>query len=59
MDTILPEYQCLPSRLESLAHLRKALAVPEDARTCLREILKFLGTVALLVATGVILLMVG
>jgi hypothetical protein len=35
------------------------LAVPEDAMTYLREILKFLGTVALIVTTGLLLLLAG
>lgn len=59
MDTILLECQCRPSRLEFMAPIRKALAAPADAITFLREILRFLGTVALIMVTGVILLMLG
>jgi hypothetical protein len=34
-------------------------AIPEDSVIYLREILKFLGTVALIVTTGVLLLLAG
>jgi hypothetical protein len=59
VDTNVPEYQCLHAQLEFMAHLRRALAAPEDAMTFLLEILKFLGTVALIMVTAVILLMAG
>jgi len=35
------------------------LALPADSITYLREILKFLGTVALIITTGVLLLLAG
>ena len=35
------------------------LALPADSVTFLREILKFLGTVALIITTGVLLLLAG
>jgi len=38
---------------------RRALALPEEAATVLLEVAKFLATVALITATGVLLLMVG
>ena len=42
-----------------IKQLRQALALPEDAMTLLLEILKFLATWALILATGVILLLAG
>jgi hypothetical protein len=38
---------------------RKTLAASEDAMALLLEILKFLGTVALIMVTGLVLLMAG
>jgi hypothetical protein len=38
---------------------RQTLALPADAATGLLEILKFLGTLALILVTAVILLMAG
>jgi len=35
------------------------IAIPEDALTYVREILKFLGTVGLIVVTGLLLLLAG
>jgi len=42
-----------------MKQLSQALAIPEDATTGLLEILKFLGTLALIMATALIMLMVG
>ena len=56
---MLPKPQYLHAPQELMAHLRKALAVPEDAKTFVVEILKFVTTVTLIMATGVVLLMMG
>jgi hypothetical protein len=37
----------------------QGLAIPEDAGPCLLEILKFLGTLALIMVTALIMLMAG
>jgi hypothetical protein len=42
-----------------MKQLTQALALPEDAGTCLLEILKFLGTLGLILATALIMLMAG
>jgi len=42
-----------------MKQLSQALAIPADATTVLLEILKFLGTLALIVVTALILLMAG
>jgi hypothetical protein len=42
-----------------MKHLRQALVLPQDAPTYLLEIIKFLATGALILATGVLLLLVG
>jgi hypothetical protein len=39
--------------------LSQSLAIPADALTVLLEVLKFLGTLALIVVTALILLMAG
>jgi len=62
MDVFLPECQYLhsgPHFTARLKRLRQALALPEDARAYLVEITKFLATGALILATGVLLLMLG
>ncbi len=62
MDVFVPECQYLPSgpRLAArLKHWRPALALPEDAMTYLVEITRFLAAGALILATGVLLLMLG
>jgi len=59
VDAILPKYQCLHSRPEFMARIRQAGAVSADAQTALLEILKFLGTLALIVVTALIMLMAG
>lgn len=62
MDVLLPECRCLYPGLKFGARIKQwsqALALPEDAGTYLLETLKFLGTVALVVVTGVLLLMAG
>lgn len=42
-----------------MKQLSQALAIPEDAMTGLLEILKFLGTLALILTTALIMLMAG
>ena len=42
-----------------MKQVRQALAIPEDAGTGLLEILKFLGTLALIMVTALIMLMAG
>ena len=62
MDVFLPECQYLHPGLKFTARMkqwRQALALPEDAMTYLLEIPKFLGTVALILVTAVIMLMAG
>jgi hypothetical protein len=62
MDVFLPECQYLhsgPKLTTRLKQVRQALALPEDARTYLVEITKFLATGALILATGVLLLLLG
>ena len=62
VDVSLPECQCLYPGLKFTARMKQlgqALAIPEDATTFLLEILKFLGTLALIMATALILLMAG
>ena len=60
MDVFLSECRYLHFGLKFTARLKQwwqALALPEDAMTYLLEIVKFLATLALILATGVILLM--
>jgi len=62
VNFFLPECQYLyprPRFTARIKQLRKTLAIPEDTRTLLLEILKFLATVALIIETGVLLLLVG
>ncbi len=62
MNVYLSECQYRHSGLKFSArkkHWRQTLALPEDAGLYLLEITKFLATGALLVATGVLLLMLG
>jgi hypothetical protein len=62
MDVFLPECQYLhsgPRFTARLQRLRQALALPEDAMAYLVEITKFLATGALILATGVLLLLLG
>ena len=62
MDVSLPECHCLQPDLKFTARLKQlsqALAIPEDTGTCLVEILKFLGTLGLILATALIMLMAG
>jgi hypothetical protein len=62
VNVYLSECQYLPAGLKVTARLkqwRQALALPEDASTYLLEITKFLGTVALILSTGLLMLMVG
>jgi hypothetical protein len=62
MDVFLPAYQELhpgPKFTARLKHWSQALAIPEDATTFLLEILKFLGIVALILVSALIMLMAG
>jgi hypothetical protein len=62
MDAILPECRYLSPGLKFTARIkqwRQALALPEDASTYLLEIAKFLATGALILATGLLLLLLG
>jgi len=61
MDVFLPVYQELHSGPKFAARIRQwsqALIIPEDAAPLLLEVAKFLGTVALLLVSALILLMV-
>jgi hypothetical protein len=62
MDVFLPAYQYLQPGAKLTArmkHWSQSLTMPEDATTIGLEVLKFLGLVALIVASGLILLMAG
>ena len=62
MDVSLPEYPYLQPDLKFAARLKQlsqSLAIPEDAMTTLLEILKFLGTLGLILVTALIMLMAG
>ena len=62
MDVSLPECPYLNPGLKFMARLKQLsqdLAIPEDAGTGLLEIVKFLGTLALIMATALIMLMAG
>ncbi len=62
MDVLLPECRYLQPRLKFTTRngqWRQVLDLPEDAGTYLLEILKFLASGALILATGVLLLLLG
>ncbi|MCX5890176.1 MAG: hypothetical protein NTY36_12060 [Deltaproteobacteria bacterium] len=62
MDVFLPECRYLHSGPKFSARIklwRQALALPEDAMAYVVEITKFLATGALILATGVLLLLLG
>ncbi len=62
MNVFVPECQYLPPGLKLAARLKQfrlALALPEDAGTYLLEIARFLATGASILATGVLLFMLG
>ena len=59
VDIILPDSLCLNSWPEFTASIRKAFASSQDKVTLVQEILKFLGTVALIATTGLLLLLAG
>ena len=62
MDVFLPEYQYLHPGLRFSARMKQlsqTLAIPADASNYLLEILKFLGTLTLIAATALIMLMAG
>lgn len=62
MNVYLSECQYLHSGLKfssRMKHWRQALVLPQDAPTYLLEITKFLATLALILATGVLLLLLG
>jgi len=62
VDVFVPECQYLHAGPKFTARMRQwsqALAIPADALTILLEILKLLGTLALIMVTALILLMAG
>jgi hypothetical protein len=62
VDLSLSEYPYLHPGLKVAARLRQlsqTLDLPEDSLIYLREILKFLGTLGLILATALIMLMAG
>jgi hypothetical protein len=62
VDVFLPEYRYLQAGPKFTARMKQlswALAIPAEARTILLEVLKLLGTLALIVVTALILLMAG
>jgi len=62
VDVSLPECSYLQPELKCAAcvkQLSQALAIPADAGICLLEILKFLGTLGLILVTALIMLMAG
>ena len=62
MDVLLPECRHLYPGLKfanRIKHLRQAFTLSEDAASYLQEILKFLGTLALIMTTALIMLMAG
>jgi hypothetical protein len=62
VDVFLPECQYLHPGLRFSARIKQlsqALTIPADAMTVLLEILKFLGTLALIMVTALIMLMAG
>ena len=62
MDVSLPECPYLQPDLKFTARMKQlsqALAIPEDAMTGLVEILKFFGTLGLILVTALIMLMAG
>ena len=62
MDVFVPECQYLatgPKLTARIKQWQQDLALPEDAMAYLVEITKFLATGALILATGVLLLMLG
>jgi hypothetical protein len=62
VDVSLPECPYLHPGIKFTARLKQlsqALVIPEDAMIYLLEILKFLGTLGLILATALIMLMAG
>jgi hypothetical protein len=62
VDLSLSEYPCLQPGLKVTARLKQVsqtLALPEDTAAYLLEILKFLGTLGLILVTALIMLMTG
>jgi hypothetical protein len=62
MDALLPAYQELTPGPKFTARLKQwsqALTIPEDAGTFLLELVKFLGIMALILVSALILLMAG
>jgi hypothetical protein len=62
VDVFLPECPCLHPGLKLTARMKQltpALTIPADTVPVLLEILKFLGTLALIGVTAVIMLMAG
>jgi len=62
MDVLLPECRYLYPGLKFAARIkqwRQALALPADAATFLLEVVKFLATAALILASALVMLMTG
>jgi hypothetical protein len=62
VDVSLPDCPYLHPGLKLTARMRQlsqTLTIPEDSMTYLLEILKFLGTLALILVTALIMLMAG
>jgi len=62
VDVFVPECRYLqagPKFTARMKQLSQALAIPADTLTVLLEILKLLGTLALILVTALILLMAG
>jgi hypothetical protein len=62
VDVSLPECPYLQPDLKLTARMKQwsqALAIPADAGTCLVEIVKFVGTLGLILVTALIMLMAG
>jgi hypothetical protein len=62
MDVFLPECQYLQPSLKLTARIKQwtqACDIPEDAGIFCLEILRFMGTLALIVVIGLIMLMAG
>ena len=62
VDVFLPEYPYLDPGLKLTVRMKQmsqTLTIPADAMTVLLEILKFLGTVGLILTAALIMLMAG
>jgi hypothetical protein len=59
VNTLLLKYQCRHTLPEFIPDLRQAVAAPADTLTVLLEVVKFLATLGLILATGLIMLLAG